>query len=100
MDTAPEEGLTGRQDTEAWAATQRANRFLLTQDLDLSDVRGFRPGTHGGLLLVRLPDADRTELMERIVEVFSCEDVDSWKGYLVVLSGHKLRVLRPESAEH
>jgi hypothetical protein len=33
---------------------QASQRFLVTRDLDFSDVRTFAPGTHRGLLLVRL----------------------------------------------
>jgi predicted nuclease of predicted toxin-antitoxin system len=35
----PEEGLVGSDDHEIWEATQNAGRFLITQDLDFSDVR-------------------------------------------------------------
>lgn len=90
------EGLAGRNDADIWAAAQAAGRFFITQDLDFSDVRKFRPGTHQGLLLVRLPEAGRLSLTQRITEVFGSEDVESWAGCFVVLSGHKLRVLRPD----
>ncbi len=56
-------------------AAQAEGRFLITQDLDFSDVRRFQPGTHHGLLLVRLPEAGRAVLTRTIVEVFSREDV-------------------------
>jgi predicted nuclease of predicted toxin-antitoxin system len=94
-DNVRQEGLAGCADPDVWAATQAEGRFLLTQDLDFSDVRQFQPGTHFGILLVRLPDAGRLELIRRIVELFRTEDVESWPGCFVVLSGHKLRVLRP-----
>ena len=94
-DNVRQEGMAGRDDPAVWAAAQAAGRFLITQDLDFSDVRRFQPGTHHGLLLVRLPEAGRAALTRRIVEVFQTEDVGSWTGCFVVLSGHKLRVLRP-----
>ncbi|MDB6023720.1 MAG: hypothetical protein JWQ04_3577 [Pedosphaera sp.] len=93
-DNVRQEGLAGRDDPAVWAAAQAAERFLITQDLDFSDVRKFQPGTHHGLLLVRLPDAGRLALTRRVVEIFCREDVESWAGCFVVLSGHKLRVLR------
>ena len=95
MDNVRQEGLAGHDDPNVWAAAQAANRFLITQDLDFSDVRKFQPGTHHGLLLVRLPNAGRVALTRRIVEIFRRENVESWAGCFVVLSGHKLRVLRP-----
>jgi predicted nuclease of predicted toxin-antitoxin system len=94
-DNMRQEGLAGHDDPDVWAAAQQAARFLITQDLDFSDMRKFQPGTHHGLLLVRLPDAGRLMLTRRIVEVFRGEDVESWAGCFAVLSRHKLRVLRP-----
>lgn len=47
-DTVPQEGLAGRPDVGIWAAAQTAERFLITQDLDFSDIRRFAPGTHQG----------------------------------------------------
>ena len=96
-DTVPQEGLAGRDDSDVWTAAQREGRFLITQDLDFSDVRKFQPGTHHGLLLVRLPDAGRMALTQRILEVFGSENIELWARCFVVLSGHKLRVLRPAS---
>ena len=97
VDNVRQEGLAGCPDPDVWAAAQAAACFLVTQDLDFSDVRRFRPGTHHGLLLVRLPDAGRLALTRRLVEVFRVENVEAWKGCFVVLSGHKLRVLQPRS---
>ena len=48
VDTLRSEHLEGRNDDEVWQTAQAANRFLITQDLDFSDVRRFRPGTHAG----------------------------------------------------
>jgi predicted nuclease of predicted toxin-antitoxin system len=55
-DTVPQEGLTGQNDAHVWQAAQTTGRFFITQDLDFSDARRFVPGTHHGLLLVRLRD--------------------------------------------
>ena len=95
VDSVRQEGLAGHDDPDVWAAAQASGRFLITQDLDFSDARKFKPGTHHGLLLVRLPNAGRSALTRRIVEVFRNEVVGSWKGCFVVLSGHKLRVMSP-----
>ena len=54
IDTVRAERLNGHADSNVWSATQATKRFLITQDLDFSDVRRYEPGTHVGLLLVRL----------------------------------------------
>jgi len=51
VETVPAEGMTGYEDADIWAAAKREQRFLLTQDLDFSNVAAFVPGTHPGILL-------------------------------------------------
>jgi predicted nuclease of predicted toxin-antitoxin system len=95
IDTVRSEHLAGRDDDEVWQAAQAADRFLITQDLDFSDVRRFTPGTHAGLLLVRLVQPGRNALTARVAMLFATEPVDQWQGCLVVASEHKVRVKRP-----
>jgi predicted nuclease of predicted toxin-antitoxin system len=45
VDTVHGEQLTGRADPDVWSAAQSARRFLITQDLDFSDFRRYKPGT-------------------------------------------------------
>ena len=94
VDTVPDEGMAGQDDTVVLRAAQDAGRFLITQDLDFSDARAFAPGTHHGILLVRLPQPGRTALSERVVTLFRGEDVDSWAGCLVTATLRKVRVKR------
>ncbi len=93
--TVLEENLAGQPDTAIWNAVQAEQRFLITQDLDFSDVRRFRPGTHCGLLLVRLHAPGRLALTERIIALFTSEPVDSWSGCFAIMTDHKLRVRSP-----
>lgn len=95
VDTVRAEHLTGRPDNEIWQAAQSVDRFLITQDLDFSDVRRYAPGTHGGLLLVRLAQPSRDALVARVVLLFATEPVNQWIGCLVVATDHKVRVKRP-----
>lgn len=93
--TAQEEGLKGRLDLEIWDVAQREARFLVTQDLDFSDARRFTPGTHHGILLVRLRSPSRRALIERVEGVFREADVAGWTGCFVVATERKVRVRRP-----
>ncbi|MDR3403552.1 MAG: DUF5615 family PIN-like protein [Chthoniobacter sp.] len=95
VDNVRLEGLAGKDDATVWQAAQEAGRFLITQDLDFSDIRRFAPGTHHGLLLVRLQNPGRRALEMRLSEVFRSEDVALWARCFMVLTEHKLRVLRP-----
>lgn len=95
VDTVLDENLQGRADQEIWQAAQNEQRFLITQDLDFSDVRRYQPGTHAGLLLVRLQEPGRLALTRKVAALFADEDADTWKRCFVVVSDHKLRIRRP-----
>ena len=95
VDTVASEGLKGRPDGEVWNAAQQAARFLVTQDLDFSDVRRFKPGTHAGLLLVRLREPGANALLNRIQAIAQEENLESFAHCFVVLTDRKLRIRRP-----
>jgi len=95
VDTVPQEGLAGGDDQTIWDAAQQAQRFLITQDLDFSDIRRYAPGHHRGLMIVRLRDPSRRALVQRIQAAFQTEDVEGWQGCFVVVTDRKIRVRRP-----
>ncbi|NEX19067.1 hypothetical protein G3480_01855 [Thiorhodococcus mannitoliphagus] len=92
-DTVPDEQLTGQPDDQIWRAACAERRFLITQDLDFSDTRRFAPGTHAGLLLVRLREPGARALAAAIEAV--APEIDDWDGCFVVLTDTKIRVKRP-----
>jgi predicted nuclease of predicted toxin-antitoxin system len=94
VDTVLDENLGGRSDDTVWAAAQSEQRFLVTQDLDFSDARRFAPGTHAGVLIVRLPDSEQWRVADHLVAWFSDVDARTWAGCLVVATPHKVRVSR------
>ncbi len=93
--TAQEEGLAGHSDREIWEAAQKESRLLITQDLDFSDLRRFAPGSHHGILLVRLRSPSRGNLAGRVLELFQTENVAEWVGCFVVATERKIRLLKP-----
>lgn len=95
VDTVPDEGLAGRLDPDVWQAAQDAARFFVTQDLDFSDIRRYQPGTHHGLLLVRLAEPSRRQLIERVQHLFATETVGTWRRCFVVATDRKIRIRRP-----
>lgn len=95
VDTVLNEHLGGRPDVDVWSAAQMEGRFLVTQDLDFSDARKFRPGTHAGVLIVRLPDSQQWRIGDHLVGWLSDPDARSWGGCFIVATIHKVRVLRP-----
>jgi len=95
--TTEQEGLAGKPDPDIWSAAQREARFLITQDLDFSHFRAFSPGSHHGILLVRLRSPRRDSLIRRVEEIFTTEQVESWQRCFVVATEHKIRVKYPRN---
>ena len=100
VDTLHAEALLGRDDSEVWQAVQRDSRFLITQDMDFSDLRRFAPGSHHGILLVRLRSSKRRDLIQRIEELFRTEEIEEWTRCFVVATASKVRVLKPSQEQH
>jgi predicted nuclease of predicted toxin-antitoxin system len=93
VDTVPEEKLSGRPDSEVWLTVSTEGRFLITQDLDFSNIHQFSPGTHAGLLLVRLREPGAHALLNAISAVAT--EIADWAGCSVVLTENKIRIKRP-----
>jgi len=93
-DTVIDEALTGRDDTTVFHAAQAAGRFFMTQDLDFADIRRFAPGTHHGLLILRLRNPGARSIYERMLHVFATEPVETWPRSTIVVTDRKLRIYR------
>ncbi len=59
-------------------------------------MRHYIPGTHNGILLVRLTHPSRHGLLDRVGMLFLNEPVEEWHGSFVVVTDRKLRVTRPK----
>jgi predicted nuclease of predicted toxin-antitoxin system len=95
VDTVLDERMVGRDDGVVWDLCQLHGRFFITQDLDFSDARKYVPGTHHGLLLIRIPQPGREALFNRVTTLFQTEDLEKWQGCIVTATAHKVRVRRP-----
>ena len=99
VETVLTEGLKGKPDQDVWQASQKEGRFFITQDLDFSDIRKFKPGNHYGVLIIRLSNPSRSALIRKISAVFQSEDVKKWQGCFIIMTDNKLRIKRPDSAK-
>jgi predicted nuclease of predicted toxin-antitoxin system len=99
-DTAVSEGLAGKDDDIIWYAAQKAGRLLITQDLDFSDLRKFTPGRHHGVVLFRLQEPGWPAIVSRARSVFETLPLQEWRGCLVVITQHKIRVRAPLATEN
>jgi len=89
-----DEDLAGEPDERIWEACTAEERFLITQDLDFSDARKYRPGTNAGIMILRLVDDSRENLIRVVLQAFTEQDIGSFERALVVVSDVKIRIRR------
>jgi predicted nuclease of predicted toxin-antitoxin system len=56
VDTVAAEGLTGAADPRVVAAAAAEARVLITLDRGMGDIRAYPPGSHAGIVVLRLHD--------------------------------------------
>jgi predicted nuclease of predicted toxin-antitoxin system len=95
VETVHSEGLSGAKDATLWEKVVTEDRFLVTLDLDFSDVRVFPPGTHPGILLVRGGRASSRAVLEVLRRVLVEQPLEELKGCLAVADERLTRVRRP-----
>jgi predicted nuclease of predicted toxin-antitoxin system len=88
-------GLGSASDDEIFERAQAEQRIIVTADLDFADVRAYPPGTHAGVIVLRLPDHFRTAEVNRILEtaIQNLEQVDVGRA-LVVVEANTIRIRR------
>ena len=74
------EGLGGATHEDLWPKVQPAARFLITNYLGFSDERRYPPGSHRGILVLRLVDDRSRTAAERLTAVFQAEAAEAAYG--------------------
>jgi predicted nuclease of predicted toxin-antitoxin system len=88
-------GLRGRTDAEVFAYAQSRGAVLVTADKGFANLLRFPPGSHSGLIVLRVPNELPThevnqELLRALVDLRD-EDL---KGMLVIVEAGRTRIRR------
>ena len=95
VQTAAEQGLLSKSDTEIAAWVRDEGRLLLSLDLEFGDLRKYPPGKHPGIIVFR-PRSFGPLAVNRFVEEFIKEtDHSLLAGCVVVVEPTRVRVRRP-----
>ncbi len=85
-------GLKGGSDEEIMEYATRDDRVLLTNDRDFADIRNYPPGTHKGIIRMRLPIMSPKAVnlcLESLLKKLTQQDI---QGNLVITDGEKYRI--------
>jgi predicted nuclease of predicted toxin-antitoxin system len=91
-DTVTGEGLTGAPDQGVVAAATDAGRILITLGQGMGDIRAYPPGSHAGIIVLRLADQSAATVIQAISDLVSLTDRVSLTGAIAVLQRGLLRI--------
>jgi predicted nuclease of predicted toxin-antitoxin system len=97
VDTVRDEGLRGAKDPAVLAGATAHDRLLVTLDRGLGDIRTYPPGTHAGVLVVRLDHQSPRAIRHAAERIASEVEFDDLQGCIAVWRDGELRVRRPHS---
>ena len=87
-----EEGMAGAKDTVVMALATREERILVTTDKDFSSLILYPPGTHGGIVVLKMrhpTGRGLTNLFRRFLDTYDLSKIPS---ALVMISEGKVRI--------
>ncbi len=92
VDTVVDEGLTGAPDTDVVAAASAEGRILISLDRGLGDIRRYPPGSHAGIVVLRLTDQSPETVSKAIADLASVTEPASLTRANTVLQRGLLRI--------
>lgn len=96
VDTVEDEGLAGADDPTVSTAATDDRRLVVTLDRGFGDVHRYPPGTHAGILVLRVGNQSAQAVADALSAVARRTDLDSLAGCVAVFRDGNLRVRRPQ----
>ena len=91
-----DEGISGYTDEKIWEFVCKEKFFFITLDTDFSDIRKFPPGSHPGILILRLINQSRESIKSVLVKIIKECPIETLKGCLTVADESHTRIRRPK----
>ena len=104
-DSVVEERLTGADDQTVFVSARNAGRLLVTLDRGSGDIRRYAPGTHAGIVVLRLPDESASAAVRAMERLVAQHDLADLVGTIAVVEPARLRIRRassgrPDGSDH
>jgi len=94
IETVVDEGLGGADDAQA-AAAHSETRMLITLDLDFSDITRSPPGSHPGIVVIRVPELLPSLVTAALTGLLARHSLDDLAGCVVIAQLGGIRIRRP-----
>lgn len=97
--TVHEEDLAGTTDPDLLDVMRLEDRMILTLDRGFGDIRRYPPGTHPGVVVLRLSDESAPAAREAVAQLVENHDLDDLRGAITIVQQGTLRIRRPPTTE-
>ncbi|MGH8991816.1 MAG: DUF5615 family PIN-like protein [Acidimicrobiia bacterium] len=95
-ETVEDEGMGGAADETVVSAAGREDRFLITLDRGMGDIRRHPPGTHAGIAVLRVADQRLPAVIDALQALLTHHDLAAYVTCTVIVKGPLVRVRHPE----
>ncbi|MBE0548942.1 MAG: DUF5615 family PIN-like protein [Rubrivivax sp.] len=92
VETALSEGLAGAPDPDLLAVCKAEDRVLVTLDLDFADIRGYPPGSHRGVWVLRPANQAFASVLNLALAGVRLAAVERTTGQLWVIDENRVRI--------
>ena len=92
VETVLSEGLEGSNDDILFQTCKTEKRIFITFDLDFSDIRAYPPGTHPGIIVIRLDDQSVGETLSTINKIIPAFKEETPDSKLWIVEKKKIRI--------
>lgn len=99
VNTVADESLVGADDPAVLGAASREGRVVVTMDRGFGDVRAYPPGSHGGIVVLRMDQQAPRRIAEAVSQLVATVELADLAGCVSVWRDGELRVRRPPGNE-
>ncbi|MGH2461665.1 MAG: DUF5615 family PIN-like protein [Chloroflexota bacterium] len=93
-------GLRGHSDRDVFAYAQAHGQILVTADKGFANIVSFPPGTHAGLVVLRVPNELPTSHVNReLLRALADLTGEELTGLLVIVEVGRTRLHRPSRGQ-
>lgn len=98
VDSVHDEGLAGADDPTVSEVATAGGRLVITLDRGFGDIQRYPPGSHAGILVLRIDDQSAAAVIEALGALTTSTDLAELSGCVAVYRNGELRVRRPPAS--
>lgn len=92
--TVIDQGWGGKLDPDLFPLVCEEQAFFITADVGFGDIRQYPPGTHPGILVLRVARESLLEYRDLLASVLQKQSLETLLGTVAVATSRGLRIRR------